>query len=195
MKCEKCGFEGDFVIENYADDIITICKECSYVVHSYCKHEHDSFIKYEVGGNFRVQNICTDCHTTHGSFIKQAGLNLNEIRTIEKAKYDLWRDSMSRKCYERMVKLNDQHQDYMKVKWLKQHNVYLNTPEWRTKRADVLKRDNYICQACLKERATEVHHLNYDHYGKEPLFELISVCKSCHQAITEMDNKKEKVIS
>ncbi len=193
MKCEKCDFEGEFVIENYADAIITFCKECYHVTHSSCTHEKIGLVKYSVGGNFRVQNICRDCKMLHGSFVKQSDKNINEIRTIDKAKYDQWRDFTLKKHSDRTKKLNELFQAWSKTKWLKQHTDYLNTPEWRLKREYVLKRDNYICQACLLERATQVHHLSYDHYGKEPIFELISVCKSCHDAITEMDNRKDKV--
>jgi hypothetical protein len=69
-----------------------------------------------------------------------------------------------------------QHED-----WLCEHTIYLQTPEWRAKRAKVLQRDNYICQGCLTNRATQVHHLSYEHWQHELLYELVSICDDCHE--------------
>ena len=65
--------------------------------------------------------------------------------------------------------------------WRDNYNDYMQSPEWREKRKKVLQRDQYLCQGCLRERATQVHHLTYDHLGNEPLFELTSICDSCHE--------------
>jgi hypothetical protein len=57
---------------------------------------------------------------------------------------------------------------------------YLESPEWLERRRLVLLRDRVMCQGCHKERAVEVHHLTYDHIGRELLFELVSLCAACH---------------
>ena len=74
--------------------------------------------------------------------------------------------------------------------WWQQYNEYLASDKWGKKRARVLKRDNYMCQACLSRRASEVHHLTYKHVFDEPLFELTSLCSTCHEAITRMDRRE-----
>jgi 5-methylcytosine-specific restriction endonuclease McrA len=68
-------------------------------------------------------------------------------------------------------------------KWWAEYNDYLKTPQWRDKRTRVLNRDNYVCQACLVNKAVDVHHLTYDRVFKEPLFDLVGVCKECHEMI------------
>lgn len=73
--------------------------------------------------------------------------------------------------------------------WFSKHNDYLKSPQWHQRRDMVLARDKNICQACLTDRATQVHHLTYKHWRHEPLFELVSVCQSCHYKITQMDRK------
>ena len=67
--------------------------------------------------------------------------------------------------------------------WWDCYNAYLQSPRWQSKRAEILKRDNYICQGCLGYRgvATQVHHLTYSHVGNELAFELISLCDECHE--------------
>jgi hypothetical protein len=67
------------------------------------------------------------------------------------------------------------------------HN-YLKTKEWASRRIKVLKRDQFICQGCLKNKATQVHHTTYQHIFNEPLFELVSVCDECHNKIHEIAN-------
>lgn len=76
--------------------------------------------------------------------------------------------------------------------WDRQYNAYLQTDQWRDKRQRVLERDNYLCQACLKRKAQQVHHLTYSFpLGKEPLFVLVSVCNLCHEAIHELQGGRE----
>ena len=58
---------------------------------------------------------------------------------------------------------------------------YLRTDDWKDKRRAVLFRDRGICQGCLKAEATQVHHRTYEHLYEELLFELVSLCDSCHR--------------
>lgn len=185
--CDKCGFEGEFVIEEYGRDKIIICPDCHSFKVSECLHGNDKLIKYAVNGSFMVQNMCSSCFTLHGQFIKQSGLNMSEVRTIDKEKYDKWLNEQFEKYQKRYIALRQIEQEKDKKIWFDKHNEYLNSMEWKEKRDEVLNRDGHLCQACLKRKATQVHHINYKHWGNEPLFDLISVCDSCHEAITEMD--------
>lgn len=63
------------------------------------------------------------------------------------------------------------------------YNEYLKTQAWQDKRNAVLKRDNYICQGCLKNKAIHVHHTTYDNIYDELLFQLISLCIDCHSKL------------
>jgi 5-methylcytosine-specific restriction endonuclease McrA len=89
-----------------------------------------------------------------------------------------------------IAELDQKHAIWRKEEFLKCHNQYLKSARWKQKREDVLKRDNYLCQACLKAKATEVHHLSYSHWQDEPLFELVSICHECHKIITAIDQNK-----
>lgn len=77
--------------------------------------------------------------------------------------------------------------------WFDEHSAYLSSPAWRRRRKLVLERDRFTCQARLDgcgEMASQVHHLTYDHWQNEPLFDLISVCTECHESITGMDRAR-----
>lgn len=64
------------------------------------------------------------------------------------------------------------------------NNEYLKSDAWSRKRYVVLKRDNWTCVYC-GSKATQVHHLKYvkKNIGKEPIELLVSICKSCHEAM------------
>ena len=63
------------------------------------------------------------------------------------------------------------------------YRQYLESPKWAMLRDAVLKRDKYLCQGCLKSRATQAHHLTYKHIFHELAFELIAVCPDCHEKL------------
>jgi 5-methylcytosine-specific restriction endonuclease McrA len=74
--------------------------------------------------------------------------------------------------------------------WWARYNRYLNSPEWQAKRQKVLERDKHVCQACLSARATQVHHITYDHVFHEPLFDLRAICRPCHERLTRLDRER-----
>jgi len=66
-------------------------------------------------------------------------------------------------------------------KWFKAHSEYLKTEKWQKKRKLVMERENNLCQGCREAPAEHVHHLSYAHWRDELLFELVALCKSCHE--------------
>lgn len=78
---------------------------------------------------------------------------------------------------------NKRAEEYAKknLEWWGRYNEYLESEKWKRKRAIILDRDKRICQGCLTNPATCVHHLTYDHVFNELAFELISLCFDCHE--------------
>ena len=67
--------------------------------------------------------------------------------------------------------------------WREWYDLYLRSPEWAERRRLVLERASGRCEGCRKRGATQVHHLTYTHVGNELLFELVAICRSCHERI------------
>ena len=64
---------------------------------------------------------------------------------------------------------------------------YLRSPAWRRRKATVLARCDWQCEARLEGctgTATQVHHTSYEHYGNEPLWDLRGVCDACHAVLS-----------
>ena len=65
---------------------------------------------------------------------------------------------------------------------IKAYHWYLDTPAWHKKRGERFRFDKGRCQHCGAP-ATEVHHVSYGNVYDETLFDLISLCRRCHQKI------------
>jgi 5-methylcytosine-specific restriction endonuclease McrA len=146
-----------------------------YYIQPLCK-EHRMQLGIKFDGNLKRKNIvvCPNCfmQEKHPAPYEEltnqyfcAGLN----------------NHLEAELHEMSVKAHRFLEEQRNSVWRDNYNDYMQSPEWKEKRKVVLKRDQYLCQGCLQEKATQVHHLSYDHLGKEPLFELISICDSCHE--------------
>lgn len=93
-------------------------------------------------------------------------------------------------CEESQRKGIAERQDYHRLvseRRAESYVDYLKTPDWAQKRAKVLERDAWRCQACLEAKAVQVHHRRYaKNLEDQPLFDLISVCRPCHEKIHEV---------
>lgn len=65
------------------------------------------------------------------------------------------------------------------------YDDYLRSDTWRRRAAKIIQRAGGLCEGCLTNRASQVHHLTYAHLGDEFAFELIALCGKCHARIHE----------
>jgi 5-methylcytosine-specific restriction endonuclease McrA len=82
----------------------------------------------------------------------------------------------------------------------KQWAAFMDEPEWKQKRSEILKRDGYSCRKCGsrgKHGNLRVHHIKYQpglkpwEYADETL---ISLCKDCHTSLHRLENIKKVII-
>ena len=140
-----------------------------------CRHEK-SEIRYLVNASeqrmYRLQ--CLDCGEVYGKWLpKPRGGDFNPIDN-EAAK-NRQHNQYENQLKQRKIKQRQRHHDY--------EEYILSNPQWQTIRKRVLKRCGYICESCLIEQATQVHHLAYDTFFDECAWHLKPVCRNCHQKI------------
>jgi hypothetical protein len=75
-------------------------------------------------------------------------------------------------------------------KWHSWYESYLKTPEWAHRQRKVLERSRGICEGCLVNRATQVHHVTYAHVGEEFLWELRAICRPCHERLHRIERER-----
>lgn len=67
---------------------------------------------------------------------------------------------------------------------------YINSSQWQAKRELVLARDNGRCVLCDSNTDLEIHHRNYDRLGNEDLSDLTTLCRDCHEVVTDMIRRR-----
>lgn len=154
-----------------------------------CPH-HEIHIcrKRQSNGVLIYVRQCLTCERNRGNVAKASHevRMLSEIPEWDQSIIDRWEARRNAYYEERRREWNARTPGT--AEWWQRYNAYLNSPAWKRKRRLVLERDNYICQGCMQNRATQVHHLTYAHVEHELLFELVSVCNTCHRLLhPEMD--------
>lgn len=69
--------------------------------------------------------------------------------------------------------------------WRDAASIYYVSDEWREKRDRVIRRAGGICEGCGIKDASQVHHVSYEHFGNEMLWELRAICRTCHESLHE----------
>lgn len=66
------------------------------------------------------------------------------------------------------------------------YEEYINSSQWKDKRLRRLRKDKFRCRTCWNEDNLQVHHLTYERLGHEEIDDLITLCRECHEAITNV---------
>lgn len=146
---------------------------------SACEHAHQELRIVRIkGGSTAIRRQCQNCGARVGNPVpkRDAPPDTKEEDTKLRDVYEARRRSEYNEIFRRHVAL--QKKDHTSLEAL--HAEYLKTPKWQALRAKVLNRAKGICEGCGEKPATEVHHLTYDHWRDELLFELVAVCRDCH---------------
>ncbi len=173
-----------------------ICQTCLDVKR--IQHEHSDWCinpniitvkKISESNTVYAYEQCSSCGLKIKGPISQKGFDIKSLAIFNEELNNQVNEDIYKEYFTIQSELGVIKKDNFFIKY----DEYLKSNTWKDKRDRVLKRDNYLCQACLRNEATEVHHKTYKHVFNEPLFELVSICKSCHDKITKMDNDKEQL--
>jgi len=143
------------------------------------------------GGGIQCKEQCKICGAPVGNpKKKQEGLPKwdEDLPARYKAARDQQLADMQRKytqlSAEEDANLLEESQDLQA-----QYSAYRRTPAWQSKRARVLRRTGGVCEGCLQAQATEIHHLTYANIGDELLFQLVALCRACHEKVHPEHNE------
>jgi hypothetical protein len=133
------------------------------------------------GVQLRMQ--CFNCGDMNSQALKKD--TVSDFKSLPVANEQL-REKKWEKYHEQQKKFAEWVNNKRLSHFRKEHEEYINSDKWKELRLRILKRDNYLCQGCLIQPATQVHHLTYERFTYECCFDLISVCEDCH---TKIHNK------
>lgn len=146
----------------------------------FCKNDDHMFNQVvrrrNAAGNYFFKLSCSKCGMNTGGMIKAS--EVKEYVVYDSAEMD--------RRWQIQNKIKETYSIRKSMLWnnrREQYREYLDSWEWAEKAYKVKKRANFICEGCLKEPATEVHHKTYDHIYNEFMFELVALCSDCHRRI------------
>lgn len=158
-----------------------------------CDHPHETLRRKTFSnGTEHVVRQCSRCGRNGGSVAK-ASMSSDEIAGLpewDETLRESWKAKVS--AYWDEVREERKHTfEQRRDQITREYHEYLQSPDWRRRRNKRLAMDGGRCQAQLDGctgHATEVHHLSYD-LRPEPLFNLVSICRNCHEAVSEMEGR------
>jgi 5-methylcytosine-specific restriction endonuclease McrA len=182
--------------EHFRTEVCESCLEHWVITDIPCDHFESDLVKFiQSNGIAKARRQCCECHDFVGGDVggytkeQRESLPLANIELREKSSNNKW--EFRRIFYERRKEITEERQRNKKTLWFRDYSNYLRSDKWKAKRLLVLKRDNYLCQACLNNTATDVHHKTYEFVMQEPLFDLVAVCKRCHDHIHSLKDAKK----
>ena len=61
-----------------------------------------------------------------------------------------------------------------------EYDQHLKSAKWNVTRSEIIIRDGGMCTQCGATTRLDVHHITYRNLGHEPLTDLVTLCRSCH---------------
>jgi 5-methylcytosine-specific restriction endonuclease McrA len=123
---------------------------------------------------------CQDCGQKIGNRVSSKSLSPSELASLlafdEEFERHTWVE-----YNKRYTAAREAEREKLRENWNQSYNEYLRSPEWAARRELVLKRENHLCEGCRTARATQAHHTTYQNIGDEFLFELVALCRPCHE--------------
>jgi hypothetical protein len=175
--CDNCGYEE---LEYATNGKCCILPDVKSV-----RDYQDESEALQNSDDYRVYNQCLHCGKRIGTALKKSKYEKNSLPVAINL------NDEKRAAEKEIVKIADRIRNKQKLinenSFWNLYSEYLNSERWHEICKIILKRDKYICQSCLTETATEVHHTEGRYRMNEPLFTLVSVCRRCHEIITEID--------
>lgn len=186
----------EFVTDPETGEVLAIehTREYAKLVRAFhereCKHSETEPYRVRIAnGAVQVRNCCTHCGERVGTAISQK--DKAWVESLPWQSTDLSDSYSNRREVERKTMLLDlaKRQYAERGRFTESYSAYMQSDEWRAKRALVMKRCGGVCEGCGTAEATDTHHLTYRHLFHEFLFELVGLCRPCHDRITFEDRE------
>lgn len=149
-----------------------------------CEHPHVETRWSPVrGGSRALRDQCIDCGALVGNPHPKSRAR-PETKAADMAALEAYK-RVRKRAYDQILRHHAEAQQRDHSNWKGQHAAYLQSPEWRARRDKILKRAGGLCEGCRERPATVAHHLTYEHWRRELLFELVALCEACHEICHE----------
>jgi len=95
--------------------------------------------------------------------------------------------------FQKQVEITKEAFSKIKSEKLKErHREYISSDQWKRRRNEKLKREDYTCEKCGGQ-ACQAHHKHYKFFDSEnkeaEISSLMAVCRECHERIEDVDSE------
>jgi 5-methylcytosine-specific restriction endonuclease McrA len=154
-----------------------------------CLHFQKHLVWTDVGNEghpLRARQLryqCPDCGKLFGVSVAHAQAS-PDTPYVDREKLHAWREQEDARWKAAQLHYRQQRESES-AEWWARYNAYLESDAWWRLRPLVLDRAGGMCEGCGRARATQVHHLTYEHATNEFLWELVAICDACHDRVHE----------
>lgn len=131
------------------------------------------------------KRYCKSCGIATTQHLPFRSIEDTTVTLIDNEKREKLIDKYVRYRRDELAQVANRAADRAQPSRRSQYAEYLNSPEWRKLRAAIMDRCDGVCEGCRERSADDVHHLTYSHIGREFLFQLVGLCRSCHTRLHE----------
>jgi len=136
--------------------------------------------------NYRFYHVWVQCMRCGMKLAVMKKADIKETAKLPEFNYAL-REKVQNDRFESTLRAPRMSEYYEEGESYKDRYLrYMNSPAWAKKRGMVLKRANHVCEGCASDVAVQVHHLTYARIEKEMLFDLVALCRRCHERIHDI---------
>lgn len=196
MKCPKCYTYG---FETHTNDNHTLyyCNDCNLIFGNKwndfticCDYKNIGIVEYEKKNKvYSKSNMCLNCLHKFGGDVKKTTPHILSVTYEERqiiidkiqTQYrDLYKPLLNKVNQVSLQRIRDQNRS--------EYIEYLRSDKWKEKRLQRLKLDNFTCQICgIQNGKLDVHHTTYNTFGNESIYDIITLCRPCHNKLHEND--------
>jgi len=146
-----------------------------------CGHEARDLRRHRASnGSLHVKEVCLRCGWRGQSIPRSAE---HDSLPLEDGAIERQYEANKKKAHHAILQNHLDLQLKRTSEWHKKYEAYLASEAWQERRRLVFARAGGVCEGCRTRKATQVHHLSYQHFGDEFLFELVAICNECHSRI------------
>lgn len=151
----------------------------------FCRHQGLSRrVRKETAAGIRVYLECRECGITFGQAIALRSIpNPNSLPLHDPAKAEAmqsYRKEHADNVAQARQSVWQAEEEKIDDEWWALYDEYLGSPAWASIRSRVVDRAHGRCEGCRNAGIDHVHHLTYDRVGWELLYDLVALCRDCH---------------
>ena len=98
-----------------------------------------------------------------------------------------WDDARVARGKELAGSFEEERKEEFQREFDERHQLATSGERWQRLRVKIFARCKGVCEGCGDVPATVVHHRHYKRLGKELLFDLVGLCRSCHDVVHDRD--------